>query len=97
MTVRLRPEAANDLRAAMEWYEEREAGLASAFLEQADLAFYRAASHPERYPKAHGHLRRILMQRFPYAIYFSQDAEGGTIIFAVLHHRQNSGRLDTRG
>lgn len=95
MTLLIRPEAEDDIRAAMEWYEAREPGLGAAFLAEADAAFQRATWHPGRYAKIHAYLRRVLMRRFPYAVYFAVEDED-VIIFAVLHQRRDRNVLSER-
>jgi len=95
MSVRLRPEAAADIRAAMAWYAAREPGLGADFLAQSDATFTRIESRPERYPAVDGETRRALMRRFPYAVYFDIDSES-VLILAVLHQRQDRGTLSER-
>jgi len=95
MSVRLRPEAAADIRAAMAWYDAREPGLSAEFLSEADAVFARIAARPESYPAVHGETRRALMRRFPYAVYFDIETEG-VLVLAVLHQRQDRGALDER-
>jgi plasmid stabilization system protein ParE len=95
MTVRLRPEARDDLRAAMAWYEEREAGLGGAFLTEAGAAFEQIAARPDSYARVHGDICRALMRRFPYAIYFLFE-EGHVLMLAILHQRQDRGVIMRR-
>jgi plasmid stabilization system protein ParE len=95
MTLLIRPEARDDVRAAMEWHESREPGLGAAFLAEADAVFQQAAAHPGRFPKVHGPLCRALMRRFPYAVYFAAE-DHDVIVFAVLHQRRDRNVLDTR-
>jgi len=96
MSVRLRPEAAADIRAAMAWYDARKPGLGAEFLNETDAVFARIAERPESYPAVHGETRRALMRRFPYAVYFDIDNEGA-LVMAVLHQRQDRGMLSERG
>lgn len=35
---------------------------------------------PERFPVVHGHLRRILLQRFPYGVYFKVYARSIRVV-----------------
>ncbi|NJM33445.1 MAG: type II toxin-antitoxin system RelE/ParE family toxin [Rhodomicrobium sp.] len=96
MKLRLRPEAMGDIRAAMAWYEEREAGLAAAFLEQIDMLFERIAEHPARFPTVYKEFRRAFLRRFPYAVYFLVEGEA-IIVFAILHQRRDRALLGERG
>jgi plasmid stabilization system protein ParE len=96
MNLRLRPDALADIRAAIAWYEEREAGLGAAFLEPTDVLFERIAEHPAHFPIVYKEFRRALMRRFPYAVYFLVEDEA-IIVFAVLHQRRDRALLHERG
>lgn len=95
MTLRVRPEAMSDIRSAMAWYNEREAGLGAAFLEQTDAVFGRIVEQPAHFPIVYREFRRALMRRFPYAVYFIARDEA-VIVFAVLHHRRDRTLLSDR-
>ncbi len=90
MSVRLRPEAAADIRAAMAWYDARDPGLGAEFLTKTDAVFARIAARQQSYAAVHGETRRALMRRFPSAVYFDIETEG-VIVLAVLHQRQDRG------
>ena len=83
----LKPEAEQDLAGAVVWYERQRQGLGGQFLAETDLAMARIESNPRLYRKVHGELRRALMRRFPYAVYFLAD-EGTVTVYGVLHQRR---------
>jgi hypothetical protein len=56
---------------------------------------YRGNRRPERDALIHRQLRRALVRRFPYAVYFGPEA-AGVVIFAVLHQRRAPKILDDR-
>ena len=95
MMLRVRLEAMSDIRSAMAWYNEREAGLGAAFLEQTDAVFGRIVEQPAHFPVVYREFRRALMRRFPYAVYFIAREEA-VIVFAVLHQRQDRTLLSER-
>lgn len=95
MKLRLRPEALGDIRAAMTWYEQREAGLGARFLEHADTLFELIAGRPLSFPVVYREFRRALMRRFPYAVYYIAEHETA-IVFAMLHQRQDRAALSER-
>jgi plasmid stabilization system protein ParE len=76
------------LQEARDWYEAQLPGLGGQFIVEVDAAFRRAAAAPHRFPKLHGELRRALVRRFPYAIYFLSDAKQ-IVIVGVLHQRRS--------
>ena len=95
MNLRVRPEARDDLLAAMAWYDEREKNLGAAFLEHADALFQQIDMHPARFPVVYRTFRRALMRRFPYAVYYIVE-DNAMIVFAVLHQRQDRSILTER-
>jgi toxin ParE1/3/4 len=86
--VVFRPEAVADLQAAVTWYEARRPGLGADFEAalDADLALLRET--PRAFPVVLRDLRKLLLRRFPYAIYFRLEADE-VVIRGVLHLRQH--------
>lgn len=95
MTVRVRPEAQNDILAAALWYAVRQPGLGAIFVDEVDATFQRIESGPLRYAVVHGRFRRALLRRFPYAVYFEPE-NPDVIVLAVLHQRRSRQVLDRR-
>ena len=83
---RLEAEAAVafDIESAFGWYEAEESGLGAEFLEQLRLVYRRILENPLGYEEQRSGIRRGLMRQFPYAVYFSIEAET-ILILAVLH------------
>ena len=73
-----------DIESAFDWYEAEEPGLGPEFLEQLGLVYRRILENPLGYGKQRSGIRRGLMRRFPYAVYFSVEDET-ILILAVLH------------
>lgn len=73
-----------DVEAAFEWYEGEEPGLGLEFLDDLRSAYQRILDGPFKYQDLRSGIRRALTRRFPYAIYFSIEAEV-IVIVAVLH------------
>lgn len=95
VTVRPTSAACADLVAAHDWYEQRSPGLGKDFVRRVDAAFAGIADHPELFPPVHRGLRRVLVRRFPYAIFYRIDAQTVRVI-AVLHTAMNFHRLEDR-
>ena len=83
---RLEAEAAVefDIESAFGWYEAEDTGLGQEFLEQLRLVYRRILENPLAYEEQRSGIRRGLMRRFPYAVYFSVEDET-ILILAVLH------------
>ncbi len=86
--LRLRPEAETDLRAAHQWYEGRRAGLGDEFLVEIDRSLTRIQATPVFYSETHKNVRRALVQRFPYGIFYLIEAET-VVVLAVLHQARS--------
>jgi plasmid stabilization system protein ParE len=96
VTVRFRTEAATDASLARDWYDAQSAGLGDSFVASLERTVDLVATLPEAFPEIAAGLRRALLARFPYALYFRLD---GSIIdvIACLHTRQSPGRWRSRG
>lgn len=95
MTLRIGPDARRDIEDTVRWYEDREAGLGAQVIGEIDAAFGRIEAGPERYPVNYRGLRRALVHRFPYAIYFTEIGND-IVVIAVLHQRRDLGALSER-
>lgn len=94
MTLRVRPEAVTDIAEAALWYQARQAELGAALVDEVDAAFARIERGPLRYAAVHGPLRRALVRRFPYAVYF--DLDGGDVVVLAVLHQHRDGRVLSR-
>jgi len=83
-------EVQNDIEAAALWYEQERKKLGMRFIAELDRLFDRIGSHPLQFPLVDTPIRRALLHRFPYAVYFfAEDPGGCPTILAVLHqHRE---------
>ena len=91
----LLPEAEEDLDAAFWWYEERDPGLGDEFLRCVEESLSRVAANPLMFPLRFDNSRRVLIRRFPYAIYFEHDPET-IVVQYVFHCAQDPGRISRR-
>jgi len=72
----------------MTWYESKQADLGRELLDEVDATFAAILEMPEKYPIAYAGLRRAVLHRFPYVVYFLSAPDVVTI-FAVLHGRRD--------
>jgi plasmid stabilization system protein ParE len=93
--VILVPEALADVVNAYQWYEQQDPGLGDEFLRCLDTAYARISEFPEYYPIRFDCFRRILIRRFPYAVYFEHD-ERNVWVHYVFHCSQHPDRLRGR-
>lgn len=92
----VRPLAERDLGDAQRWYEERRAGLGSDFRAAIDKVFRRIAGNPRHYPVVYRGLRRVVMRRFPYLIYYTVQSEVVTVV-ACWHSKRDPKQIRWRG
>ncbi len=84
----LLPSAEAHIRAAHAWYEEQRPGLGDEFLDELHRAFAAIERTPQSYPIVHRHVRRSLVRRFPYAVYFVVLDDELVHVMAVWHGRR---------
>lgn len=78
------PRADFDIAATIEWYEEERAGLGQEFLDELRATYDRLADAPLQYQHLRSGIRRALLRRFPYAVYFVVEGDA-VVVLAVLH------------
>jgi plasmid stabilization system protein ParE len=78
------PQVDFDIAAAADWYENEQPGLSLKFLDELGFTYDRIAEGPLKYEHLKSGIRRALVRRFPYAVYFAVEDEG-IIVLAVLH------------
>lgn len=88
MRVIHHPEATAELTEAGRFYERKVAGLGAEFLDAADDAVRMISSSPTRCRTMEGDIRRYLMPRFPYAVYYRVLPDHVRIL-AFKHHSRH--------
>lgn len=81
-------EAEEEVAEAFAWYESRSPGLGSDFLSSVDAAVTAAAQAPLRYPPWRRGAHRILLRKFPFALFYTV-ADNAIIVFACFHARRS--------
>jgi plasmid stabilization system protein ParE len=71
----VRPEAQSDIREAASWYEDREAGLGLRFLREVRASLERIADDRLTFPIIEQDVRRALLHKFRYSIYFVNEGK----------------------
>src|SRR5215207_894401 len=84
LPVAVRPQAEAEATRAAQWYENESQGLGVAFLEVLEHALATLSENPERYPIVHRDVRRALLKRFPYGVFF-RVRPGHIRVIAVIH------------
>lgn len=97
MRLRLivRPLAEQDLLDAQRWYEDQRPGLGDEFRSTADDLIRRIVERPRLYPEVYRKVRRAVLRRFPYLLYYvlSRDA---VVVLACLHSKRDPALIRSR-
>lgn len=93
----IKPPAEMDVIEAVEWYEGQSQGLGEKFL----LAYEEVESwlnrNPYMFAKILFQLRKALLQKFPYAVFYQIDENEKIVrVIAVLHSGRNPEIIDKR-
>ena len=70
LSVHLRPIARAELQQAYTWYEEQREGLGEDFLLCIEASLDVIRDNPHQFPVMHDEIRRAVIRRFPYAIFY---------------------------
>jgi len=92
----IRPEAEAELAEAFDWYEEQLRGLGSEFLISVDATVHAIVRNPRQFAKIHKEVRRALLHRFPYGVFFVVE-DARIIVLAFFHAKRNPKRWQERG
>jgi plasmid stabilization system protein ParE len=73
---------------ARDWYESQLDGLGHRFVDELDRAIQNAHQNPQHYQVVHREIRRVLLRRFPYAVFFIAEQER-VVVLAILHQYED--------
>jgi len=76
------------LTSASEWYENQRKGLGHDFLLCVEAKINTLIDNPRIYQKIYKNVRRALIRKFPYGIFYI-IAKNNIVILAVLHCRRS--------
>lgn len=95
--LRLRRAARRDIASAISWYDSERHGLGAEFLADVDSILRRIREAPLMFPTVVPQIRRALLTRFPYGVFFSLEG-ADLVILAVshLHRKPENWRSDRR-
>jgi len=80
----IRKAAEDDLAQVRDWYDAQRPGLGSEFLIEVDAACARMVESPLAYPTMHRDVRRVLVRRFPYKLWF-RIVNDTVVVLACTH------------
>lgn len=84
----LTPEAEADAAEAFGYYEEQVSGLGHDFLAILEQQLERIGENPLQYQAVHRGVRRAIMRRFPYAVFYIVEGDAA-IVLSVGHQARH--------
>jgi len=82
--VELSEQAMSDLLAAAEWYERHRPGWGDVFVVAIEATLQKISRSPEVFPIADDPVRRGLVRRFPFGVFYTIETDRIDVI-AILH------------
>ena len=88
MRLIIRPDAEVDIAQGYDWYESRRDGLGAEFVEEVSSILTAIQAEPLRFPATFRRMRRALVHRFPYGVFFVHNADT-IVVVAAMHLAQD--------
>jgi plasmid stabilization system protein ParE len=73
-----------DLGAGFDWYDEQRSGLGEDFLSVVRATLKGIELHPEMFVSVHGEVRRAIVSRYPFAIFYLVEPKR-VVVLRLLH------------
>jgi toxin ParE1/3/4 len=89
MTIEYHPAVVKELEEIRNFYETRSPLLGKEFVDEFERLALQISANPGRWMVLEGDMRRALMPRFPYVIYFRQVASDRVRVLIVKHQRRH--------
>ena len=83
----VRPEAGLDAEEAGAWYNGERDGLGTEFLTELRATFVRIEQAPLQFPRVSGEIRRAILHRFPFGVFFVAEGNEATVLAITHLHR----------
>ena len=87
MRIEYHPAVAVELEEIRDYYEMKSTGLGRDFVNEFEQQLFRISAMPSRWMCVRDDLRRALMKRFPYVVYF-REVNGDAIRVTVVKHER---------
>ena len=84
----INPFAEKDLQVSIDWYNHQKENLGDDFILEVENILLKIHDNPLQFPKVKGKIRRAVLKRFPFGVYFfiRKDIIN---IFAIFHFSRN--------
>lgn len=89
MRIDYHPALEKELEEIRDYYETQSVGLGRAFIDEFERQVFTIAAMPTRWMTVKRDVRRALMKRFPYLIFFRITGEDSIRVTVVKHERRH--------
>lgn len=87
MRAEFHPDAAEEFREAVRYYEQEAAGVGMLFVAEVHRTISFLCEHPHAAPDLGGGIRRKVLDRFPYSVLYAVEADS-ILVVAVAHQKR---------
>jgi plasmid stabilization system protein ParE len=95
--IKITQQAEDELDEVVGWYEEEKSGLGVTFLNHFFNRVAYLKDNPYLYQEVYKIYRRVLMKKYPYAIYYNiEEQKQEVTVLAIWHTSKNPERLKNR-
>lgn len=88
LPVFIRPEAEAEIREACQYYEDKAEGLGMEFARAVEACLASIERYPGMYATVYKQVRRGVLRRFPYSLFYVVEADR-IVIIACFHASRN--------
>jgi plasmid stabilization system protein ParE len=96
-TVRYKPAAAAEVTRAIGWYGQPEINQATAFIRELERTEAHLTTHPELYQRVEDEIRRAILRRFPYSLFYVIEQDQVIVLACMHQHRKPKTREEFTG
>ncbi len=95
-TLAFSPAAESEMYKASDWYEDELSGLGERFLSDVEATAARVVSNPRQFPVIYRHVRRAMLEHFPYALMFLVQEDESVSVISCFHSSRDPLRWQER-
>lgn len=95
MSLNFHSEAKSEFDEAYLWYEDQREGLGTEFARCVNEVLETIQRNPEIYAPVENRIRRALVRRFPFGVFYKEVSSGIRVI-AIFHSKRNPEHWQTR-
>ena len=88
--ILIEKDAEKDIDDIISWYEKEQAGLGVSFIKYFEAAIAIISQNPNSFQLVYKDARHILLEKFPYSIYFYvNEPKKEVVVYTVIHQHRN--------